>query len=115
MDYRDLRRLLRRFWLRYSPVWEFIHRTDPSFWDDLWDPKRGPGNTVDGAGGRRERLAPDHGRGHWNSAGSAGCGDGNAQAAHTGRGRTGGGGRIGGNPTRLLELPLPPALLLGVP
>jgi len=32
---KQIRRELRRFWFRHRPVWEFVHRTDPGFWEDL--------------------------------------------------------------------------------
>jgi len=37
MDYRDLRRLSRRFWHRHRPTWCFIREYDPGFWADVWE------------------------------------------------------------------------------
>jgi len=64
-------------------------------------PERSPGNAVDGAGDRRSGLGETR-----PPRSGARCGDRHAAAAHAGHGCAGSGGRNGGGPTRLLELPL---------
>jgi len=36
-DYRELRRLSRRFWHRHRPTWCFVRDYDPGLWADAWE------------------------------------------------------------------------------